>query len=105
MMTRKVITDGGETLTPRPETTAVALECGHKTREMGAGRDEVWPGAGTYEEDARPRTSISKGTEEEAGSGNEERVGNQPDRKTNWSVIRHDRKTTRKKILLLGQLE
>ena len=49
--------------TPRPETTVVAAECGHKTREMGGGCEDARPGAGANEK-----------TGEEARSHNEEGV-------------------------------
>jgi hypothetical protein len=65
--------------TPGLETTAVAPEYGHKTREMGGGCEEVWPGMGMHEK-----------TEEKARNSKEERVGNRPDRKMNRSVIRLD---------------
>ena len=61
---------------PGPETTAVAPECGYKTREMGGGR-----------EDARPRAGEYGRTEGEGGSGNEERVGNRPNRKVKREKI------------------
>ena len=68
--------------TPGPETSAVALKCQHETGEMGGGREEVRPGASTYEdEDARPGTGTYERTDGEVGSG-KGRVGNGPDRKT-----------------------
>ena len=62
--------------TPGPKTTAVAPERGHKTGEMGGGHEDARPGAGAYER-----------TEGGALSGNEERVGNRPDRKVNREKI------------------
>ena len=70
--------------TPGPETSAVASEHGHKTEEMGGGREDERPGVGACEK-----------TEREARSGIEERVGNRPDRKTSRSVIRPDREAKR----------
>ena len=72
--------------TPGPETSAVAPERGHKTGEMGGGREDERPGVGTCEK-----------TEGEVRSGIEERVGNRPDRKMSRSVIRPDREAERKK--------
>ena len=72
--------------TPGPETSAVAPERGHKTGEMGGGREDERPGVGTC-----------KKAEGEVRSGIEERVGNRPDRKMSRSVIRPDREAERKK--------
>ena len=68
-------------LTPGPETSAVMPECQRKTREMGGGHEEAWPGESTHEEDAGPRMGVYEGSDGEAQSGNKERVGNQPDQK------------------------
>ena len=56
-------------------------ECQHKTREMGGGREEEWPGAGIYK-----KKEVTK-TGEEVESNNEEGVGIRPNRKTTRSVI------------------
>ena len=61
-------------------------EHGHKTGEMGGGR-----------EDERPRVGACEKTGGDARSGNEERVGNRPDRKMSRSVIRPNREAKRKK--------
>ena len=68
--------------TPGPETTAVVPECQHKTGEMRGGREEVWPGESTYEEDAGPGMGVYEGSDGKARSGKEERVADRPDRKT-----------------------
>ena len=68
--------------TPGPETTAVVPECQRKTGEMRGGREEVWPGESTYEEDAGPGMGVYEGSDGKARSGKEERVGDRPDRKT-----------------------
>ena len=55
--------------TPVPETTAFVPECQYKTREMGGGCEEAWPGVGIYE-----RKQVAK-TGEEAERGKQEGVG------------------------------
>ena len=72
--------------TPGPETSAVAPKRGHKTGEMGGGREDEGPGVGTSER-----------TEGEARSGNGERVGNRPDRKMSRLVIRPDQEAKQDK--------
>ena len=75
--------------TPVPETTLVFPECQHKTREMGGGREEAWPGVGIYE-----RKEVAK-TGEQVASGKEEEVGIRPDRKRTRSGMRLERKKIR----------
>ena len=70
-------------LTPGPETSAVVLECQRETGEMGGDREEVRPGESAYEDEyAGPGMGVYGGSDGEDRSGNEERVGNRPDRNT-----------------------